>query len=178
MVNLPLSISELMMVAYEKLVVAQGCECIAIGFRMVDGATLENKATKPGTSWYVILGYMPIFSSTLFETTAPCVAHEESNSEIEFEFLCMLPSPEIMDRVFALTPTSDLSLQTATSQQTGAAAVGEEDRITFAFSIASPSKNFGETLGCGRGPSHGMGFDDTDDMLVDEFALFAPICHH
>jgi hypothetical protein len=73
----------------------------------VNGATLANKATKPGTGWYGILGYMPIFSAPPLDCTAPRVARFLPKLDFEFEQLHATSSPEISALLRALTPKAN-----------------------------------------------------------------------
>jgi hypothetical protein len=77
-----------------------------------------------------------------------------------------------VDRAF--TPTSTDDWPAEEPRRTAEVTADGEVVTTLAFSKASPSKIFGETLGCGKGPSHGLDFTDVGDGFFEEPPLLAP----
>jgi hypothetical protein len=47
------------------------------------------------------------------------------------------------------------------------AVTDDGERNTLSLSIASPNESFGETLGRGNGPFHGLGFELLSEDLID-----------
>lgn len=103
------------------------------------------------------------------------MAQDSFTPTFDFEFHHEEATPEMLDHACRLTPSSDLAcLNSAPCRATGTAAADEAEMTTFALTKASPGNSFGETLGRGKGPSHGLGFRETSDNLDSRPELLEP----
>jgi hypothetical protein len=99
----------------------------------------------------------------------PDTAHEQPNTRFDFEFQVTLPTPEISHRPHAFEhgfKTDRASHEPYTSRSHHR----QRWRLDYlSLPIASSMESFGETLGFGKGTSHGRVFTDFGD---DPFEVY------
>jgi hypothetical protein len=103
-------------------------------------------------------GHKAIESLSLFDTPFSGVAQGWPNSLLEFELQFTITAPLISDQITPFFPSSDDGHRMAEPWLFTWVWAEDGEHSTFAFSMTFPNETFDETLGDGRGPTHGFGF--------------------